>query len=366
MTEYFEDDTDFVDAENDTAEPLQSRGSQYDRFGRRFISNPANAADLIENYASPVFRQHIDTAALQPAPTNYISENFKELILDTALVGRFLDKTNFMELLFALEFKSAVAFFSPIQLLAYASLVMYMSFVRANRPTRRGRFKPLIPVMVLIYCGPDDIDEEMWFQQIYDNLPEWLREYVPQFRIEVLNLRTCLKTGFRGKPTTRVWAEALVRGCEKKLAENLDQVLQHLSGVPLDDQICELVGQVIRLCAEKEGLSAVAADRAIFNVYQGEEGTHLSQSVKTGLYWDSFNEGVAQGVAQGVERGMERGALRSKVDAIVSVLKRRHRIADVPKTVMEQLQQRTDLIALESLLGDAVDCETLADFEKCL
>ena len=63
-----------------------------------------------------------------------------------------------------------------------------------------------------------------------------------------------------------------------------------------------------------------------------------------------------------VGAAFERGELKGKVGSIVTVLKARFH--QVPETLMQSLNERVDLVALESLVVYAATCSSLSDFEK--
>ena len=69
-------------------------------------------------------------------------------------------------------------------------------------------------------------------------------------------------------------------------------------------------------------------------------------------------------VLQGYEIGKAQGELQGKVKAILTIL--RVNFGRIPSAISEELNRRTDPIALESLLEIAAQCDSLAEFADAL
>jgi len=69
-------------------------------------------------------------------------------------------------------------------------------------------------------------------------------------------------------------------------------------------------------------------------------------------------------VLQGYEIGKAQGELKAKVEAILTVL--RINFGRIPSAISEELNRRTDPIALESLLELAAQCDSLGEFSDAL
>ena len=76
-------------------------------------------------------------------------------------------------------------------------------------------------------------------------------------------------------------------------------------------------------------------------------------------------ETIQKGIIQeGIEIGEARGEVRGKINAIQKLL--RIRFKHVPDQVADELNSRTDLIALESLFEVAYQCQSLDEFSEAL
>ncbi|MDR2115715.1 MAG: DUF4351 domain-containing protein [Planctomycetaceae bacterium] len=75
-----------------------------------------------------------------------------------------------------------------------------------------------------------------------------------------------------------------------------------------------------------------------------------------------FLKGKKKGKIEGKKKGKIEGKIEGKVQDILKILNKRFR--KIPKSVSQSLNSYTDLIALDSLFELALDCKTLAEFER--
>ncbi|MDR1485765.1 MAG: hypothetical protein LBT09_13205 [Planctomycetaceae bacterium] len=75
-------------------------------------------------------------------------------------------------------------------------------------------------------------------------------------------------------------------------------------------------------------------------------------------------EGEKIGVKKGIEIGREKGRLECRIETVIKILK--HRFKKIPAATVRAIRSRKDLIALNSLIDRALDCETLFEFEWIL
>ena len=78
----------------------------------------------------------------------------------------------------------------------------------------------------------------------------------------------------------------------------------------------------------------------------------MAEMIKNGIY------------QQGIEVGEARGQLKEKIKDILKLLQ--IRFNQIPDVITDELNSRTDLIALDSLFDLAAQCDTLDEFAKAL
>ena len=71
-------------------------------------------------------------------------------------------------------------------------------------------------------------------------------------------------------------------------------------------------------------------------------------------------------ILQGLEIGRAEGKVIAKTDAIIQLLRIRFNLYQVPGFIVDDLNRRTDLIALDSLFNLAAQCDSIDTFAKAL
>jgi hypothetical protein len=70
-------------------------------------------------------------------------------------------------------------------------------------------------------------------------------------------------------------------------------------------------------------------------------------------------------IKQGYEQGIEQGAFTKTKEHVIKCLSKRFNVP-VPHDIQDSINSYTDLIALDSLFSQALDCESLDDFRSYL
>ncbi|MDR2115539.1 MAG: hypothetical protein LBP87_04080, partial [Planctomycetaceae bacterium] len=102
----------------------------------------------------------------------------------------------------------------------------------------------------------------------------------------------------------------------------------------------------------------------ITKVFTGTEGFEMATTIKKGIVQEGIEIGEARGEVRGKAIGEARGKLEGQIDAILGILN--NRFGKVPQDIVDSLNQRTDAIALMSLVVHAADCSSLDDFTAAL
>ena len=329
-------------------------GSPHDFFGRKTIGDPLIAADLLRHYGDPIVKEHIDLDHLEAAPTHFFGPSglltgTREVILDVPFVAHLRDKTWKSEVLIITEHKSSPSQAVPLQLGVQAMLSLYKRWIDAGRPAVFRKFKPPIPLMVLLYCGADDLaNETMWFQDIFEHIPEPLKSLVPQFRLVVINLRRFHYGHLPGKPETQAVVETMKRAFDGTLAERLPEMLGRLGAMPIDDRIMELIGSIALYSGCVTDIGKERIVELVTHTIIGKEGVEMAETIQRGIY----------------QQGKLEGMVIEKINAIQKLL--HIRFNTVPNEIVDELNSRTDLVALDSLFEVAYQCQSLDEFAEFL
>ena len=320
----------------------------HDRFCRKTLFHPLYAPDFLKSYGDAVMKKYVDLDHLQAAPTTHLSNDLREVILDGSLTTRLLNTQFLSEVLFHLEHKSKPSQTVALQLLVKAGLSIHSRWLANNRP-EWGTFEPPIPLMVVVYNGTKDWEGEIWFQNMFQNLPDELRPFVPQFRVFFINLRHFKYDNLPGKPETQAIVESMMRTTDGTFVAHLQGVLQHVAESDLDEYRRQDLGINIAFYgiwtaqATKEQI-----DKAITSVFKKQEAINMIETIKHSTLLE----------------GIEIGKVEEKVNDILKTLRVRHK--QVPDSIATELNRRTDLIALESLFEIALQCNTIDEFADAL
>jgi len=294
----------------------------------------------------------VDLDHLQEAPTTHLSDELKELITDASLTTRLRDTNSMSEVLLHLEHKSRPSRTVALQLLAEVGLSLHFRWLLSNRP-ESGNFVPPIPIMVVVYHGSEDWDGEIWFHDLFPNLPERLREFVPQFRVIFINLRRFRYGHLPGKPETQAIVEALMRATDGTFIEQLPSVLQHVADAGQNEYLrLDMTRTISSYCTWAAHATAEQINRAITTVFKGQEGINMAEAVQKSI------------IQEGIEIGETRGELKGRIKDILTSL--RAKFQYVPDEVVVALDKRTDATALESLVALAATCKSLEEFANAL
>jgi hypothetical protein len=200
-------------------------------------------------------------------------------------------------------------------------------------------------LVVLLYCGADDLaDEILYFQDIFDFLPERLKQYVPQFRLLIINLRRFDYDNLPGKPETQAVVETMKRAFDGTLADHFPDVLERLGAISIDDRIMDLIANISWYTGRVTDITPEKIVETVTNVVKGKKGIEMAEMIKIGI----FQQGKIEGI----------------INKILRLLQLRFN--QVPDEIASELNTRTDLIALDSLFDLAAQCNTLDEFSNGL
>jgi len=263
--------------------------------------------------------------------------------------------------LFHLEHKSRPSRTVALQLLAEVGLSLHFRWLLNKRP-ESGTFEPPIPLMVVVYNGTEDWEGEIWFQDLFPNLPERLRLFVPQFRVFLINLRRFKYGNLPGRPETRAIVESMMRATDGTFIEHLPEIFTHVAQADFGEhQRLDLTQNISSYCTWSSKATSEQIVDAITSVFRGQEANHMIETINNKWILEGFKIGEVSGKTRWKAEGEAIGLAKGKVQAILEV-----RFNKVPKGVENTIQSMTDLIALESLVEYAKFCKSLDDFAEAL
>ena len=324
--------------------------SPHDTFGKLVFHEPKRAGDFLKNYADPAIREHIDLDHLKSTASQLFDAGFRQVSLDIPFISRLRDKMGKAEVLMVLEHKSFPSVFAPLQVGAYAE--NFRDWKDAGRPTTKKNFKLRIPICVVIYCGESDWVEEMHSDDMYDNVPEKLWQYIPRYKIVFINLNRYKYGQLPGRPSTQAVVETMKRGKDGTLKEYLPHILQLVSSDSLEKRIDDLVISICLYCDTVTDITPAQIDETIKQTIRGKRGIRMAEMVNKGIWYTGYETGVAE------------EKVKAEIRATVKFL--RFRFGNVPDDIILAIGCMKDPIALDSLIEHAATCTSLKDFADSL
>jgi len=285
--------------------------SPHDIFGRKFLQYEVIASDLLRYYADPVIAKTIDVDDLQPVPTHGISKALKEVIMDVSYLARLRDTTARSKVLFVLEHKSRLSPMVALQVGTQAFLTLYSSWSDANYSEAKT-FELPMPIMVVLYHGTEDWEQkEIWFHDLFPNIPPALRDLIPRFKVLVINLRRFQYGKLPGRPVTRAFVESLMRATDKTFAVELGSVFRHVYDAGLEKtQTWDYIQTITGYCDKSVGLTRARFEQAFLKIF-AKEGIEMLETIPEGMLREGFvlgrDEGFALGVDKGIALGVDKG-----------------------------------------------------------
>ena len=337
---------------NRVDKPIWRPTNPHDRFCRRTAFHPVYAPDFLKSYGDPVLKEFVDLDQLQEAPTTHLSDALKEVIMDAALVTKLTGTQSVSEVLFHLEHKSKPSKTVAVQLLMEVSLSLHFRWFLSNR-AESGTFEPPIPIMVVVYNGHEDWTGEILFQDLFPNLPEEMRPFVPQFRVFLINLRRFRYGSLPGRPETRAIAESMLRATDGTFIDHLSEIFQHVADADLDEQWrLDLTRSISSYCTWVAHATSEQIINPITTIFKGKEGINMPEMIQKSI------------IQEGIEIGEARGKVMSKVETLQAVLNGKFK--SVPKHVIDDIGRMTDPIALDSLTVLASTSTSIDDIVDAL
>jgi hypothetical protein len=350
-------------------EPVEMWEVPEDRFCRKMAEDQMIVADILRYYADPRIAKNIDVNNLQPARTNFFGmskqeDPFREIRIDIPYAGRLINDRLGYEVLFVIEHKSGANDFVLLQIYPYMDLSNLDKWKRAGRPTSRKTFRPYITMAVLISCGEDKPDDVQYYQDMFPELPEELREFVPQSKLIRVNLNKYPYNNLPGRPETRAAVETIKRIHDGTAVEHFGDIIANFKEVTWDDRIKKIVYSICFYTASREQIGPNQIQESIQKIIPGKEGEHMAGTMVKTLYDEIFEKGSFNGELKGIVKGRAEGRTEEGANMLSRLLNKR--FGEVRVDVKEKLYAKQDPVVLESLAEQLLDCNTIEEFAELL
>ncbi|MDR0610299.1 MAG: Rpn family recombination-promoting nuclease/putative transposase [Planctomycetaceae bacterium] len=327
-------------------EPHEStrQGNIYDVFVKNMFSRVLVFVDFLLNYADQEFVSKIDLEKISPAPTHYITPKGNEQILDLIFSCPLKNQIN-VKVMIIFEHAGNTFNDIPVRLLCYATSIWWAEFKEDKKILSMIYF-----IVVRTGIKP--------YHRSYPQFVDWLAKdendqpmgFVPDVRYYVVDLPKYDGNHLCGGPELRT-AIGILKNMTEGNEDEFAKAMLPMMEIDDDQQQKMLAKDVLEFVAKAfiarhKRLEPEAIHKALTPIFN-ERAKNMITTI--------FDEIRAEGKAEGTIacQNMVLAALRKKFKTI-------------PVPIESAIRKMSDPIALESLISDVIESQTLDEFENAL
>ena len=311
--------------------------SPHDQFARKVFGNPETAADLFKNYTENAVAKAVDWSQIKSLPKQEFGEIFDERIFDLLFSAPLKKKGQDSFAMILTEHKSEPDPNLMLQVGTYLFLAWSRYWRNAKKPNLKNKPLPA-PVIVVLYNGG-----KPWkppeMQEIVTRVPG-LEEYIPKFKVWMIDLAKLDLTQIKGKPSTRAALEALKRAGDKTISTNLVNVLAHLKKESLTVQIKNQVRDILVYADSVKKLVAEQVKNALDSIFPEKGGDIMAH-----VMLDDYK-------------------VEGKAEAVVAFLSTR--FGDLPEEMVQAIAKVKGHKKVDKLVTLAAACQSIDEFAEAL
>ena len=314
-------------------------------FGRVLVFT-----DFLLHYADKKFVAEIDAKKIQLAPTHYIGQKGDERIVDLVFQCPLKSGNGSLMAVIIFEHQSDSLKKIPEKLLRYISAIW-------DAERKEGKRILSAPYFIVLRTGKKPYRKPN--PTLAASLPKDSEGrplgHVPEIRYDVVDLPAWDFDKLIGGTVLRL-ALGMLHKMTGGALDEFPKALLPLSEITDEEQRDRLTRELLdfadkAFATHNRRLDAAVLSQALHPILKGKENT----MIKT-IFGEKVDEGIAIGKAEGkteAGRNMVLTALRTKFKRI-------------PKDIEKSVLSMSDSIALESLLAQAIQSETMDEFAEAL
>jgi predicted transposase/invertase (TIGR01784 family) len=324
----------------------------HDHLVRRFLVDTELMADLLAYYPQKIADQKaiglLDLKHLACKSPVAIDKNLAEGRGDLRFATTFKGSKRQSNVFLLLEHQSAIDHRMRLRGLKYI-VQMYDQVDAAHK----GKLP--YPVVVVLYHGKISWKHIPEMDDMIDTAPGAETGLLKDPLI-LIDLSVIPAEKFAGHPALRALLETLQRTSEGKLVKEFDRITDYFTPVKNDLRTRDWIHSLVRYAMSVGKIGTELIVKAYSKVFDEREAQKMAQTTAQELLLEGKTEGIAEGIAKGKAesgRNMVLTALRTKFGRI-------------PKDVEKAVLAMSDPIALESLLAQAIQSDTMDEFAEVL
>ncbi|MDR3197851.1 MAG: Rpn family recombination-promoting nuclease/putative transposase, partial [Planctomycetaceae bacterium] len=216
-----------------------------------------------------------------------------------------------------------------------------------NTMTDDGKY-PYV-VMVVLYHGETPWEELLQVEDMV-SLPSDIDPHILSVPTILIDASRIPQEELKGPPALIALLDTLQSTSAKKLPENFERIIEYFKDVKTDPRTYGWLNALTRYFLAVTKTSKETAVKVISKVLNKQETEKMVMSTMEEL------------LLKGVKKGVKKGKIESKTQDVLKILDKRFK--KIPNSIVQSVNSYTDLIALDSLFELALDCKTLAEFER--
>ncbi|MDR2169867.1 MAG: Rpn family recombination-promoting nuclease/putative transposase [Planctomycetaceae bacterium] len=325
----------------------------HDLLTRNFLFDVELFASLLEHYGDSGIVRLIDLKSLANQSPIIIDNNLQEVIGD---------------LLFSAQFKSGIysnifLFFEHqsrkvrrFWLRCLRKLLEFYEIYDADPKNMIGKGgKYPYSIVVLLYHGQIRWEDLLQLRDMME-LPSGMDPNVLWFPVILIDLSKIRRDKLTGHPALMALLDTLISYSEGKLVESFERVVSYFEQVKNDQRTYGWLKSLTRYFVALAKIGFETVTETISKIINEKETKEMVTS--------TMQELLQEGRKEGIKEGIKEGKIESKIQAVLKILKVRFK--RIPVATENAIKSYKDPIALESLIEQAVICETLSEFERDL
>jgi hypothetical protein len=322
----------------------------HDHLVRRFLVDTELMADLLAYYPQKNADQQavglLDLKHLECKSPVAIDKNLVEGRGDLRFLAKFKGTNRQSNVFLLFEHQSNIEPDFRFRGLKYI-ILEYDEFKRKTRSKKKFPY----PIVVVLYHGKVPWGKLLEMDEMIESVPG-AKTGLLDYQLILIDLSVIPSDAFKGHPALRALLETLQRTSEDKLVDEFDRITDYFKPIKDDPRTKDWIHSLVQYAVSVAEMGGEIIVKAYSKVFNKQEAKKMAMT--TAQQW------ILEGESIGEARGEARGIARSVLGTLRTKFKR------VPKDVEKIILSMSDSIALESLLTQAIQSDTMEEFAEGL
>jgi hypothetical protein len=343
----------------------------HDLITRFFLIDSELFGSLLDNYGQSEIIRYIDLKSLKSESPTLVDSNLQERIGDLFFSAKFKNG-DFSKIFLFFEHQSRKD--RSFWLRCFRSFVEFYEQYDAEPNNKIGKGgKYPYPLVVVLYHGKVPWEKLL---QLRDSLslPPGIDRNVLWFPVILIDLSRVRRENLnKGHKALLALLDTLISYSDGTLSESFDRIVGYFTEIKNDRRTYGWLTSVTRYFVSLTKIDKEVITKTVSKIIDKRRTKKMVLSTMEELLIEGEKIGIEKGIKigrengikigreDGIEIGREKGQLECKINDVMRILKSRFK--KIPAATVRAIRSYKDLIALDSLIDRALDCETLSEFE---